>query len=300
MTSAQTGGIIKPMTAAEVDKLVQRILRDQVSTLPHIAARIMQVANDESAGADTLRKVVEADPTLSARIIKCVNSAAYALRNRVNNLHRAICLIGFQQVRNLAVSASVAEIFRDDNAIGPYKRSELWRHLVSVAIAARLIAMRVNVQCFEEAFLAGLLHDFGLILEDQFCHKQFEAMITGPLEGQPLVQTEQELLGFDHTILGARAAESWCFPEDVVAAIRFHHAPENYRGKHVDVVACVELANIVCTLKGVTSVGLKLLPATRLAIERYSLSREDIVVIMNDLDEELERYQELLNLAKGK
>ncbi len=69
-----------------------------------------------------------------------------------------------KQVRNLAITASVSKLFRQEEAIGSYLRSQLWQHLVSVGVCARLIAMRREFENFEDMFLAGLLHDIGIIL----------------------------------------------------------------------------------------------------------------------------------------
>ena len=104
-----------------IDQVVRQIT--EISTLPHIALRVMSVANNPDAGAADLRVVVEADPALSSRVLKCVNSAAYGLRHKCTSLQRAISYLGFKQVRNLAITASVSEIFKKDEKIEPYRRS---------------------------------------------------------------------------------------------------------------------------------------------------------------------------------
>src|SRR5262245_37069549 len=120
-----------PAAAAEtlVDKVARRI--DGISTLPHVALRVMEVASDERTGAAELKAVLEGDPALSARVLRSVNSSAYALRTKVTNLQLAIAYLGLKQIRNLAVTASVSDIFKKDEQIGSYSRGGLWRHLVS-------------------------------------------------------------------------------------------------------------------------------------------------------------------------
>jgi len=259
----------------------------EISTLPHIALRVMKVANDPQSGAADLKDVMETDAALSARVLRCVNSSAYALRTKITNLQQAIAYLGLKQIRNLAMTASVSELFKRNDSVGTYGRYELWRHLVSVGIAARLTAMRLKFRNFEDMFLAGLLHDIGIILEDQHIHEEFARVIHSLDRGKTLAETERAQLGFDHTTLGDRIARSWGFPEAVKQAIRYHHASVDYRGEHVDVVRCVELANLICTLKGITSVGLKLVKFSRPAIAGLGLSKEDIAVLAEDLDREL-------------
>jgi len=268
----------------------------EVSTLPHIALKVMEVArNTESTAAD-LKAVVEGDPSLSARVLRTVNSAAYAVRSKVTNLHQAISLLGFNQIRNLAITASVSHSFKTDHVSGPYRRSGLWRHLVSVGICARLIAARTRMSHFEDAFLAGLLHDFGIMIEDQHAAKGFRAMLENLDDSRPLSAAEQEYLGFDHAVLGARVAEAWKFPAAVKAAIRLHHMSEKCVGESLPIVRCVELANFVCTLKGISSIGLNTMAPPYEAIKALSFRKEDVKVLVTDLDEEMVHYESLYQL----
>jgi putative nucleotidyltransferase with HDIG domain len=247
----------------------------------------MEVAGDPASGAVDLKEVIETDAALSARILRCVNSSAYATRTKITSLQQSIAYLGLNQIRNLAVTASVSELFKKDDRIGPYCRSQLWRHLVSVGICSRLIAMRRKMNDFEEAFLAGLLHDIGIVLEDQHTHGQFVAVVRSLDATKTLAQVERDYLGFDHTALGAKVAANWGFPEPVKASIRYHHASAAYRGEHIDIVRCVEVANLICTLKGIPSVGLKLVKLSQPAVTGLSLTKDDITVLAEDLDREL-------------
>jgi len=273
-------------------EVVRRV--QEISTLPHVALRVMEVANNPSSGATDLKCVLEQDPALSARVLRCVNSSAYALRQKITNLQHAIGYLGVKQVRNLAMTAAVSDLFRRDESCGTYRRSELWRHLVSVGVGARMIALRMNFLNFEDMFLAGLLHDIGIILEDQYLHEHFRHALGQIADGQMFIEAERECLGFDHTVLGERVAEKWGFPETVRAAIRYHHGSERYRGEHTSLVQCVEVANVICTLKGICSVGVKRAPFCRSAIDGLSLTREDILALAEALDEELSNSAALL------
>jgi len=268
-----------------LDKVVRRI--DEISTLPHIALRVMEVANDPDSGAADLKEVIEGDPSLSARILRYVNSSAYATRTEMTNLQQAIAYLGLKQIRNLSMTASVSELFKKDELFGSYRRSKLWQHLVSVGICARLIAMRQKINNFEDAFLAGLLHDIGIVLEDQHVHNRFCAVIQSLDRTKTLAEVECSHLGFDHTRLGEKVAANWRFPKATKAAIRYHHTSVNYRGKEIDIVRCVEVANLICTLKGIPSVGLKLVRISQPALAGLSLTKDDIAVLAMDLDQEI-------------
>ena len=277
-----------------LDSLVRRI--DEISTLPHIALQVLEVTNEPSSSAADLKQVIEGDAALCARILRCVNSSAYGTRTKVTNLQQAIAYLGLKQIRNLAITASVSELFKNEEAVGTYLRSKLWRHLVSVGICARLIAMRREFENFEDMFLAGLLHDIGIILEDQYVHEPFSEVIERLNDDKTLVTVELERFGFAHTVLGARVAESWKFAASVTDAIRHHHNSAKYRGDHVDIVRCVEVANLLCTLKGISSVGRPLVMSSQSALEGLSLTKADVTVLIEDLDREIERYSDMFQM----
>ena len=282
----------KPPT---LDEVLRRV--NEISTLPHIVLKVMEVANDPESSVAEMREVIETDPVVfSAGILRCVNSSAYALREKVSDLNRAISFVGMKQIRSLALTASVSELFAKDEAIGSYRRCALWQHFVAVGAAARLIAMRQRMANFEDAFVAGLLHDIGIVLEDQYVHEHFCRVIQDINDAATLSEVEQSRLGFDHVRLCARVAESWHFSEVIKAAIGYHHMSANCRGEYIMVVRCVEVANLICTLKGYSSVGRKLVRVCQPALVALSLGREHLAVLAEDLDEELAKNAALFDL----
>ena len=167
---------------------------------------------------------------------------------------------------------------------------------MSVAICARLLAVRLELPMFEDAFLAGLLHDIGIILEDQHMHRSFCAALEMAKGRTTFAEAEQACFGFDHMILGSRIAELWKFPTPIRDAIRFHHMSQQYRGEHKKTVQCVEVANVVCTLKGISAVGRKLVRAPLEAIDALGLTKPDVRVLAADLDQELAANEKMFEL----
>jgi len=290
----ENAAIAAPPSADSLDRVARRVV--EISSLPQVALKVLEVAQNPDAGAADLKRVVEGDPSLSARVLRLVNSAAFAVRSQITSLHQAISYLGFSQVRNLAMTASVADIFKEGGEIGPYKRSELWRHLLSVGLCARQVAMRVRMRNFDDAFLAGILHDIGLILEDQHCHELFGQVMLSLDGTKPLCEVEKSVMGFDHTTLGLAIAEKWRFPAVVAQAIRHHHASEKFTGEGADVVRCVEIGNVICTLKGISSVGQKLLRPPAAAVQAFDLGKDDLLVLARDLDQEIANNKSLFEL----
>lgn len=283
MKMKSNSGLLDSNSAAVLDRVARRI--QEISTLPAIALKIVEVANDPNSGAAEMKSVMESDAALAVRVLKCVNSSAYAVRTRITNLQQAIAYLGLKQIRNLAITASVGELFKRGDTIGAYTRPGLWKHLVSVGLCARLLAMRLRKTNFEDVFLAGLLHDVGIILEDEHDHERFEQMAVSLDEERLLTDVEREHLSYDHTMLGQKIAQDWGFPEAVQAAVRYHHNSDAYRGTETDAVRCVEVANLICTLKGISSVGRKLVRFSPSALSHLNLAKEDILILSQDLDE---------------
>ena len=268
----------------------------EISTLPQVAMRVMEVAGNPDAGAREMKEVMENDVALSARVLRSVNSSAYAVRTRITNLQQAISYLGFKQIRNLAMTASVSRMFQNRKKIGTYSRENLWRHLVAVGICARLLAMRLRLSDFEDIFLAGLLHDCGIVLMDQHAHPSFVAAINALTEGETFPQTERRVFGFDHAMLGGSVAQAWKLPNSIADSIRHHHDASHYRGNYPQMVQCVEVANFLCSLKELTSVGKQLVEFPQATIAAMGLKKEDLVALAQDLDRELEKNQMLSQL----
>jgi putative nucleotidyltransferase with HDIG domain len=283
----------KPGQAA-IEEVMRRI--DQISTLPQVAVQVMKVANDPNATASDLKETMECDVALSARVLRCVNSSAYALRTKITNLQQAVTYLGMKQIRNLAMTASVSQLFHQDEAVGYYRRIGLWRHLVSVGLAARLIAMRVKVANFEDIFLAGLLHDIGIVIEDQYAHEPFTAAMQALQPAKSLAEVERKYLEFDHTQLGERVSQTWGFPEPIQVAIRHHHTTTLYQGEHVNSLRCVDVANLLCSLKGIPSVGLPLVRVCQTSISGLSLTKQDLTVLGEDISREIEQNSSLFQV----
>ena len=164
------------MSSAAVKPELSKILRSvsEVSMLPELLQKIIQVTNDPSTSASDLSEAIEQDPVIATRVLRCANSASHVHRHHIDTLPMAVSYLGFSEVRNLALSASICKIFHQDFSVGGYTRHGLWRHMVSVGLTARLIAQYQGVGREDEIFLAGLLHDLGIILEDQYLHSEFD------------------------------------------------------------------------------------------------------------------------------
>ncbi|MHC4177208.1 MAG: HDOD domain-containing protein [Planctomycetota bacterium] len=280
---------------APLEELFARI--GEVSSLPDVALQIMNVTNDPNTGADDLLETIRSDPALAMRLMRSVNSSYYALRSKVADLKQAITLLGLDEIKSLALTAFVAPLFRQTSGYGEYSRRGLWSHMVGTGKAAQLIAEKCRRGQLQEAYLAGLLHDIGLILIDQHLHGQFCRIIDAMTEETPLCEVETTVLGFDHTALGQYVAARWNLPEHLTAAIGHHHSPDRYDGPNRDTVSMVALADFLCHRRGMSPLGISgtHVPVAPLLTELH-LNRQSFSQIVEQLDAVLTAADELASM----
>ncbi len=281
----------------DLEKLIVRI--SDISTLPTVVGQILEVVNRPDTSAEDLCGVVESDPMLTIRVMQAVQSVNHGIRNPIDRPKQAIAHLGFQRVRNIALAVSVCDLFKGEHQLGRYNRVQLWQHQVAVGAIARMIAVQTKVANPEGVFLAGLLHDIGIILEDQFIHERFKALMENYPGDTPLVDAESRCFGFSHATLGSRVAERWKLPEMVQDVIRLHHSETGYRGEFGKELSCVQLANVLCTLSGISSIGRKLVALSPLALQTLGLEMDAVRGLVEQVAEELPKYEDLMHLAKA-
>ena len=279
-----------PRTSQQQQALEQLFARiGEVSSLPTAAVRIINIVNDETSSANDLIEAVESDPSLAVRVLRTVNSTFYSVRNRVGNLKTAVALLGMKEVRNLALTVHVSRLFVAPGDYRTYRREGLWRHLVAVAATSRLIAEVSDAAPRDEAYVAGLLHDIGLILLDQHLRRQFKNVLDAIEHCPSTLVAERSILSFDHCELGQFVARRWNLSEAVSAAAGFHHEPERYTGPHRNMVNVVCVANYLCTRSDISSLGVNnVAPPSNEVYRELGIQAEAMAKIADRLHETLE------------
>src|SRR6266478_6132591 len=138
-----------------------------IATLPEVTAKIVATVEDPKSTAAALHKIVAHDPALATRILKVVNSAFYGLPGQIGSVERAIVLLGLNAIKNIAVAASLGQLFRGAALCDGYTAKDLWTHCIAVGVTARDLAKNMRLDLPDEAFLAGMIHDIGILLSLQ-------------------------------------------------------------------------------------------------------------------------------------
>ena len=289
------------MGKANIDRLLDDIVT--LPSAPTVLVKVTQMIDNPSASFKNLAETISADPSISMKVLRLVNSAYYGVRQRVGSLEHAISLLGLKVVKNLVLTATV---FRTFSSAPPgeeplFEREQFWLHCVGTGIVARMLARSapsgVGVDP-EEAFAAGLLHDVGKIILEQHLHKQFQqALEESAASGVPLYVCEKNTIGVNHAQIGAKLAERWKLPEELVRAISHHHPPAD-EDTIPYCAALVNLADYICYAKeigrGDPAGSAKL---AMIAWDNSGFKKTDIPKIMSEVRESGKSAVELLSAA---
>ena len=224
-----------------------------MATLPEVTTHIIELVENPSSSARDLHQLVATDPALTTRVLKVVNSSFYGLPRQIGSINRAISLLGLNAVKNISVAASLGRIFKQNHGKLSIDPRDLWSHSVATATMAFLIAQESKSGSADEAFLAGLLHDVGLMVElqhDVALFQQVVGAVETNAEGAPLSDLrarERELFKVDHPVIGAALCEAWKFPQALVLATAHHHDPSLLEGDEASMPWIVHVAERVST-----------------------------------------------------
>lgn len=197
----------------------------RTSSLPEIFIMINEVVNDPTSSFSDIAQVVNLDTSLSARLLKIVNSSFYSFPSNIETVTHAIAVIGTEQLHNLALATTIIANFKGipDKTLN---MNSFWRHSMGVAIIARNLAIHCRESNPERFYLAGILHDIGrLIILENMPEESHEIFTRRNKVGGLLWQIEREVLGFDHGEVGAALSRSWNLPLSLEEIIGNHHNP---------------------------------------------------------------------------
>jgi HD-like signal output (HDOD) protein len=235
-----------------------------INDLPTLPAVIRQVSSLIEANETDLGKiadVITTDSALSLRILRLVNSAFYGLRNRVTSLQHAVVALGLRAVYNLMLGLTVVKLFKNGKSTH-FDPELLWRHSFGCGLVSEKIAGLVKYPFPDECFIAGLLHDMGRLVLDQFLHEEFSvACRHRAAQKCSLLKSEKAVIGFDHAEVGAWLAQRMLIPDSFVNVIRFHHDPAQIPAdfaQYRDIVRIAATSNRICNLENVGDSGERL------------------------------------------
>ncbi len=244
--------------AQDRETVVSSAIREisHIATLPEITMRIVELVEDPKSTAQDLNKVISNDPALCARILKVVNSAFYGLPGQIGSINRAIVMLGLNAVKNIAIAASLAKLFRGGELTPTFSAKDLWTHSNMTAAASKLIANQLKLGLSDEAFLGGLIHDIGIMVEMQYDrNKLIEVfrLVGADSQGIPandMLEAELQIFGATHQDFGAGLCEKWKFPKSFAYVTGFHHRPMELAQENRTLTLIVSAADAIAASLG--------------------------------------------------
>lgn len=238
-----------PIEAGKQSNLdtIARELVDAIDRLPQFPeniAQLQKLLHDPNIDLQKIARKIGTDPSLTADLLKIVNSAQYMLPKKIDNILEAVKLIGLKSISNLVYSYGTIEILDKDTKV----IQELWQHSYRTAFYAHeLVKNAERRELLDDAYVAGILHDIGKILFSAN-HEDLLQRITSFCNEHnlPVSLLEELAAGFNHAELGAMIAEKWNFPTPLVQAIRWQHSPDLAPPRYYETSAAVYLANACC------------------------------------------------------
>ena len=213
---------------------------DAMPAFPKSVQRILELTRDVNSTPKDLVDVIDKDPVVTVKILKVVNSAYYSLPKQITSIGHAVVYLGFNTIKNLALSIAAIGMLPKDSASG-FDVQKYLLHSLATAGIAKLLASRVKNADAMDCFIAGLLHDFGKVVFAQLMPNEFRnALEKSKTEGVSLHAAMQQTIGADHVVVGAMLVEKWRFAPHLIETIRYQHTAD-FRDS--DMIACVFAAN---------------------------------------------------------
>jgi putative nucleotidyltransferase with HDIG domain len=269
-------------------------LIDKIAPLPTIAQQVLAMAGDFNSSAQKLAKLIKMDQALTGRILRVANSSFFGFSRKIGNIDLAVAILGFNEITAITLASCLANDYSIKE--NPYfNRQEFWMHAIGTGQIARKLSGLLPDFNSSNALVAGLLHDFGKVILNQFFPDEFSAVLRTAFEQKrSLSQVSRELLNIDHTEIGQMVIEEWNLPPALIQAVRFHHDPHEADAKDY-LVHITHVANILChhAKFGISGNPLPDKPS-EISMEVLGLKDRDLDEIWSELNIDLESIRTFL------
>lgn len=228
---------IDPISAPLVDDEItlERPSKDQLAkavdnlrSIPQIILKVIRMIQDEKSNISAVAREMRQDQVISARVLKICNSAYFARNIGIDSIDRALVLLGERQILKLMLSSALEDFFSKSGQGYSLCKGGLFYHAAGTAMICEKLAGLTGIIAPDTAYTAGLLHDIGKVVLDQYTGNAFPFFYRRTqIEGDELIEVERDAFGISHDEVGEILARKWSLPDSIVDVIRHHHCPEN-------------------------------------------------------------------------
>jgi len=271
----------------------------ELPTLPTVAIELTRLLDDPNTEVKQIQAIVQQDPTLCSRLLKLVNSAFYGIPREVHSIATAINILGFNAVKNIALSCFVFDFFGSTDE--DFDLNAFWKHSMATGVAFAETARVSNQIKVQDAYIFGLLHDLGRLSIKHFAPEMLQkAQDTARMQNISLTQAETDVIGINHAEVGYKLAERWGFPEPLAAGMRYHHTPEQAPDLMAEFAALTHVADLVTyTLDLGDSGEAKIFSVSDKAFELLKIDQAKLGEIMDGTLANLKQCGPMISIMKA-
>lgn len=227
----------------------------KLASLQSINRALSALVSSEQSLSSQIAEVIRRDPSLSARLLRMVNSVYFGLSTRVNNIEEAVFFLGLRQIRELSMATPVIEELEQlqQSTANSLPWKELWTHSIATAILTREILASTPLHIDDDTdYLVGLLHNVGkVVMAYSFPDELRTAMATPVATPAEFCQLERNLIGWDHGQIGAHYIARHQLSEEIVFAVQYHNDPDR-APRHRLFAAAVQIADHLVRHSGIS------------------------------------------------
>ena len=257
----------------KANEIFNDVVADWIGSPPPVYQKLHEAMQDPDASFSDFSSIISSDPSLAVRLLRIANSPFYGLSSKVETIVHAMGIVGIDQLKELALATILVNQFEgiDKDLVN---MQSFWMHSIVCGLAARAIAKNMGERHVEPYYTASMLHDIGsLIIYKEIPDKAREILTRCKSEGLSLSTVEEEVLGFTHAEVGAVVFTKWGLPENLVAAVQYHHRPSEAKA-HPLFPAIVHLADVIAYEMNLGTGGEPTIPVLDpTAIQRTALTR---------------------------
>jgi len=235
--------ISKKVDPESIKRVTQSVIG--LPTLPTVVSKMLKIIDNRKTSADTLARLISSDQALTAKVLKLANSAYYGYQREISTVNMAIVVLGFNTVKEMGLGLSVIDVFKNPlSGAAGFDAVKFWEHGAACGVASRMLAKNSGSRFSGEAYVAGLLHDMGKLILNQYFGEDFLNVLK-EAQNSDLESAEKKLLEVTHGEIGAWLAEKWNLPAMICDTVKHHHQPWN---AVIDpsFVAIITLADLLC------------------------------------------------------
>lgn len=283
----------------DVQEKINMVLRrvKDIPSLPEVVTKIMELVSNPTSSAAELSKVIAHDPGLTTRVLRLVNSAYYGFPKQISSVQQAIMILGFTTMRGLVLSTSIFKIFtpKDSKTGKTIDYKQFWKHSISTALCARVIAEKIKMSEVGDAFSCGILHDIGKVVLDQYDHTDYVEvfkLLKPRYTSDQLLDAEERVIGINHANIGYKVADKWNLPMNLSETIRCHHRPLGSMS-HMKIVSVIYIANKFANMIEKPYILFDVEDFDHEVLEYLNMSEDTLKAIFDFCKEEVERGSQL-------